>query len=125
MLRTTQIYSLSLATNLDFKTLENHDIEYTEDNLDGVSSSRAWREILNRIQVYNGKKEELDFETSTCIQSSHHLATLHFSKGVRLLSALHTKALLEYFECLNISVPPSGLSSSHPSTKKSEFMVQM
>lgn len=55
MLQTVQIYSLSLATNLDFKTLETHDIEYTTDNFDGVSSSRAWREILNCIQVYNGK----------------------------------------------------------------------
>lgn len=93
MLYITQIYSLSLATNLDLKVSEDNNINPTEDDLDGLSSSRTWQDILSRIQVYNGKKEEPDFGTSKYIQSPYQLATLHFPKGIRSLTVPFTKAL--------------------------------
>lgn len=124
MLHTTQIYSLSLATDLNLKGLEDDNIKPTEDDFDGLSSSRAWQDILRRIQVYNGKKEELDFVISKYLQSPYHLATLHFPKGIRSLTVPFTKALLEYFDSINISI--SALGPFHPnhSMQKSEFMVE-
>ena len=124
MLHTTEIYSLSLATNLDFKASEDNNIDPTEDDLDGLSSSRAWQDILSRIQVYNGKKEEPDFGTSKYIQSPYQLATLHFPKGIRSLTVPFTKALLEYFDSINISISALGPFHSDQYKQKSEFIVE-
>lgn len=123
MLHTTQIYLLSLATNLSLKVPEDGNIEFTADDFDGLSSSRAWQDILSRTQVYNKKKKVPDFGISKYIQSPYHLATLHFPKGIRSVTVPFTKALLEYFDSINISI--SALGSFHPhSMQKSEFMVE-
>lgn len=108
MLHTIQIYSLFLATNLDLKVSKDNNINPTEDDLDSLSSSRTWQDILSRIQVYNGKKEEPDFDTSKYIQSPYQLATLHFPKGIRSLTIPFTKALLEYFNSINIFISALG-----------------
>ena len=47
MLYTTQIYLLSLATNLSLKVPEDSNIVFTMDDFDGLSSSRAWQDILS------------------------------------------------------------------------------
>lgn len=49
MLHTTRIYSLSLVTNLDLKVSKGNNIKLIEDNLDGLSSSYAWQDILSCI----------------------------------------------------------------------------
>lgn len=91
MLHTTQIYLLSSATNLSLKVPEDGNIEFTADDFDGLSSSRAWQDILSRTQVYNKKKKVPDFGISKYIQSPYHLATLHFPKGIRSVTVPFTK----------------------------------
>lgn len=103
---------------------KDHNINPTEDDFDGLSSSRVWQDILSRIQVYNGKKEETDFGTSKYIQSPYQLATPYFRKGICSLTVPFTKALLEYFDSINISISALGPFHSDHSMQKSEFMVE-
>lgn len=124
MLHTTQIYSLSLATNLDLMVSGDDNINPTGDDFNGLSSSRVWQDTLTRIQVYNGKKEEPDFGTLKYIQSLYQLATFHFPKGIRSLTVPFTKALLEYFNSIDISIPALGPFHPNDSMRKSGFMVE-
>lgn len=68
MLRTTQIYSLSVTTCLYFKTVENINLE-TGTLPDNPLYSLTWQGILDRIQVFNKKEEKPQVEVSACTQS--------------------------------------------------------
>ena len=117
MLRTTQIYSLSLTTCLYFKTTENQDLE-TETLRENPFYSLTWQGILDKTQVFNGKEEKPKVEAPACTQSPENLATLHFRKCIWSLSTAHTQALLRFLESLSITISPPHLTPS-------EFEVEL
>lgn len=118
MLRTTQIYSLSLTTRLYFKTAEYTNPE-TEAPSENPLYSSTWQKILDRIQVFNGKEEEPpNMEAPAGTQPSQHLATLHFRKCIRPLSTAHTHALFSFLDSLSIEIP-------QPPSTSSEFQVEV
>ena len=117
MLRTTQIYSLSLTTRLYFKTAEYTNPE-TEAPPDSPLYSSTWQKILDRILVFKGKEEEPNMEALAGTQSSQHLATLHFRKCILPLSMAHTHALFGFLGSLSIEIP-------QPPSTSSEFQVEV
>lgn len=117
MLRTAQIYSLSLTTCLYFKTAENTNLE-TGTPPDNPLYSFTWQGILDRIQVFNGKEEEPDMEAPAGTQSPQHLATLHFRKCIRPLTTAHSHAFFSFLDSLSIAI-------SQPHLTLSEFQVEV